>query len=59
MSARAGGAHGWHCVSPLYRCTGVYQAKLVRASWVCAILGEGGLWNHLWGITTRKTSVTL
>jgi hypothetical protein len=27
MRARAGGAHGWQCVSPLYRCTGVYQAS--------------------------------
>jgi hypothetical protein len=34
-------------------------AKLVRASWVCAILDNCGLWNHLRGITGRETSVTL
>jgi hypothetical protein len=32
---------------------------LAKISGVCAILGEGGLWNHLCGITRRKTSVTL
>jgi hypothetical protein len=35
------------------------EAKLVIITWVCAILGDGGLWHHLYGITRRKTSVTL
>jgi hypothetical protein len=33
--------------------------RSLDSRWVCAILGEGGLWNHLCGITRRKTSVTL
>jgi hypothetical protein len=31
----------------------------VTTSWVCAILDERGLWNHLRGITGRETLVTV
>jgi hypothetical protein len=34
-------------------------ANMAPTSWVCAILGERGLWNHLRGITRRETSVTM
>jgi hypothetical protein len=33
--------------------------SICHGKWVCAILGDGGVWHHLCGITRRKTSVTL
>jgi hypothetical protein len=32
---------------------------LVKITWVCAILDEGGLWNHPRGMTRREASVTM
>jgi hypothetical protein len=38
---------------------GVQGANIATTSWVCAILGEGGVWNHRRGITRREAPVTM